>query len=227
MKVIPFHKMADTSFKKGISYIDTDIFKAISYIEKAKLLNPYNSEYSFSLGMLYFECFEFQKSIDRFKSAMFWNPNMTEGYYWIGKIYLKNKKNSKAARYFTKYLLFDRQFSFKEEVNNYLKDLKYKRTVGKMGKEDVKEQKHTSMIYVLNEYIEQKQYYKAEKYLEAMLYEDPMFIMARNALALVYFYEGKIDEAIYMTYSALRINKKDVCASRNLDIYTRYAMKSQ
>lgn len=216
MKIIPFNKAANISFNKGLRYFNTNIDKSIRYIQKACSIDPYNSEYKFSLAGAYAQLNKMEESNRLLKEIMILDSDMTICYFALGCNYLDLDEADEAIKNFRKYIFMDRDGEYFEEAQDSILYLKEKNI---FMDHHVNGSNLKNLISKAKECISGKQYDIAINYLEEILVENPSVTSVRNLLSLSYFYEGRIQDAIFMAYSVLKNDEYNLNANCNLVTY--------
>lgn len=216
MKIIPFNKAANISFNKGLRYFNTNLDKSIRYIQKACSIDPYNSEYKFSLAGAYAQLNKMEESNKLLKEIVILDSDMTICYFALGCNYLDLNEAGEAIKNFRKYIFMDRDGEYFEEAQDSIMYLKEKSI---FLKQHINNNNLKTLISRAKECISSKQYGIAIRYLEEILIENPSVTSVRNLLSLSYFYEGRIQDAIFMAYSVLKNDAYNLHANCNLATY--------
>jgi tetratricopeptide (TPR) repeat protein len=218
MKIITLNKIAHKSFEKGLIYLYKDIYKAIYYLTKACDIENYNSEYKFNLALAYAYINNYEESNKILKKVMFWNPNITTCYFMLGCNYSCMGENLDAFLNLKKYIKLDENGSYVKEANELINIISLDENMEHIN-EYVNEPNYLNLTHDIKKFIKHNQYKEAIECLEKILMNKPLNLSARNILSLLYFYERRLDEAIAMANSVLKIDSKDMHASRNLAVY--------
>lgn len=144
-------------------------------------------------SMLQLAFVEFQKSIEK-------NDKDSQVYYAIGHVYYIWEMNNKADEYFTKALLYDRDFS---EAHNYLGKVH-----ARLGKLDmaIKEYRlaisneqyltpHLPFYNIGMVHMEKGDYGAAEESFTSLIKRFPRFILSYVRLGELYLKKNRLDEA--------------------------------
>lgn len=217
-KVISFERDAEFFFRLGIKYTEKRNYKkAEKYMEIAVAKEPFNVDYQFNLAGVKAEMGETEKSSEILKGILInIDPTLTECYFGIGCNYFDIEDFIRAKDYFEKYLHFDPEGVYADDVKDVLYYLSYYEGEGwnkKRLKTASKLVREGKRLYDRGEYEE-----AAEK-LEAALEEDPGAVDTRNSLSMAFFMEGDVEKAISLANSTLKLDHNDVWAHCNLTMF--------
>jgi tetratricopeptide (TPR) repeat protein len=214
MEVITLDALAEKSFKKGLKSIKINFDLSIRYIEKACMLNHHNWQYRFKLATLNADIYKYKESNNLYKEVMFIDPTKTICYYFMACNYTSMKLYDDAIMNFRKYIFTDTEGIYFKEAIKFIEKLNDKFTYNKNFNNNIKE-----LISEAEENIRDNNYDMAIEKFEKILLDSPLIIKVRNVLSLLYFYKGRIEDAIFMASSVLKIDRRDIHANRNLEIY--------
>jgi tetratricopeptide (TPR) repeat protein len=131
-KILPYRRNSGFFFKAGIKYAEKKLFhKAVKFLGRAVEMEPFNLDYKFNFAGVLAELREYEKSndilLDIIKNI---DPTLTECYFGLGCNYFDTGDLKRAKEYFEKYIYFDPQGQFVEEVQDILSYLQVHSNVG-------------------------------------------------------------------------------------------------
>jgi len=141
-------------------------------------------------------------------------------YFGLGCNFLGLQEYDKAEECFRKYLDLDEQGIYTEEAQELLdilqnQDYYFDEWVDFSPKQE----KLLKIASKGKELLDQGEYKKAIKQLQRVVNQDPSLIFARNNLALAYFCDGRLDDAIRITEEILRDFPENIHANCNQAIF--------
>lgn len=225
-KVIPFERGSEFFFRLGTKYADKRNYsKAHRYMEKAIEMEPYNVDFHFSLAGIAAEMGNIENSNVILKGILMnIDPTLTECYFGIGCNYFDAEDFGKAREYFEKYLYFDPEGDYADDVNDVLYYLQvYDGGTGTKGRL----KSGAKLVRDGQKLLQKGDYKKASEKFEAALEFDPSAVSARNYLSWAYFHEGDMDKAISLALSVLKLDYINVEAHCNLSLYYNQAGREQ
>ena len=123
---MPFERDSEFYFKAGLKHAYKKSYeKALKYLNTANSLERFNLDYLFNLAGIYAECGQIEKSNEVLKE-IFLNidPTISECYFGIACNYYDLEDYDRAVEYFEKYIKFDPDGEYAEDVNGVLFYLK-------------------------------------------------------------------------------------------------------
>lgn len=216
--VIPFRDDTEFYFRIGIRYADHQRFdKALKYLTKAVEAEPYNADYLFNLAGVQAELKEVEKSNETLLNILKnIDPTLTECYFGIGCNYFDMENFKKAREYFEKYVYFEPEGAFADEVYDVLYYLQIYEDVGTGSKTN---RIVTKLANEGKRLLGKGEYIKACEKLEKAIEIDPEVITPRNDLSLAYFLLGDENKSYSIAKSVLKLDPDDVFANCNIAMF--------
>ncbi|MDF2522816.1 MAG: hypothetical protein K0R31_457 [Clostridiales bacterium] len=222
--VIPFRDDSEFYFRIGIRYADHQKYdRALKYLSKAAEAEPYNADYLFNLAGVLAELKQVEKSnetlLDILKNI---DPTLTECYFGIGCNYFDMENFKKAREYFEKYVYFEPEGAFSDEVYDVLYYLQIYEDVGTDSKTN---KIITRLANEGKRLLGKGEYRKACEKLEKAIEIDPEVISPRNDLSLAYFLLGDENKSYSIAKSVLKLDPEDIFANCNIALFHASAGK--
>lgn len=216
--VVPFRDDSEFYFRIGIRYADSQRFeKALKYLTKAAEIEPYNADYLFNLAGVLAELKQVEKSneilLNILKNI---DPTLTECYFGIGCNYFDMENFKKAREYFEKYVYFEPDGAFADEVYDVLYYLQIYEDVGTDTKTN---RVVTKLANEGKRLLGKGEYQKACEKLEKAIEIDPEVISPRNDLSLAHFLMGDENKSYSIARSVLKLDPDDVFANCNIALF--------
>lgn len=119
-------RSVDVAINEAISLINEggEPMKGILKLREIADKNPENMRAQFQLGLLSIKSGQFEKAIDRFKVVLEKDSMNDEVLYYLGHTYAGVGNNILAEQYFQKSLKVTENSELKEEIKQYLYELK-------------------------------------------------------------------------------------------------------
>jgi len=204
-------------FYKGIRCANKkNLNDAFKNLQKAIQLEPDNCEYKFNIACFLSEM-QRPREATRIFSDILLNidPTMYECYFALGCNSFEIGDAEKAAEYFEKYLYFDSDGEFSEEVSEMLFYLKlYENIVH----EDKFMKRSNTCFKNAKKYLQENRLKEAIKELYKAISLNPFNIMGRNFLTYALIEQQNYERAININKSVKVIDNEDVWANC-LNIY--------
>lgn len=211
LSIEEYRNNAEFYFYKGLRCANKrNLNDAYKNLVKASVLKPDNSEYKFNLACFMSEMKRPKEANRLFNDILLnYDPTMYDCYFGLGCNNLELGDSQKAAEYFDKYLFFDGEGEFNEEVEEmifYLKlynDISHDNKFIKISKSNFKKAIKS---------IEENKIRKATKELYKSINSNPFNVEARNLLTLVLMEQQKFNRADYINSTVRNIFVGDVWA---------------
>ncbi len=212
-------------FSKGLRYANRkNLEDAYKNLVKALELDPDNSEYKFNMACFLSELKRPNEANRMFMDILLnFEPTMYDCFFGLGCNNFEVEDNKKAAEYFEKYLYFDGDGEFSEEVSEmilYLKlyneishDNRFLNISGSNLKKALKS-------------LDNNDGEKAIYYLYKSVISNPLNLEARNLLTMELMEQQQYVRAGYINSSVLNVSGEDTWANC-LRIYILYNAKKQ
>lgn len=212
-------------FSKGLRYANKkNLEDAYKNIIKALELDPDNPEYKFNMACFLSELKRPNEANRMFMDILLnFEPTMYDCFFGLGCNNFEKEDNKKAAEYFEKYLYFDEDGEFSEEVSEmilYLKlyseishDNRFLNISGDNLKKALKS-------------LDNNDGEKAIYYLYKSVISNPLNLEARNLLTMELLEQQQYIRAGYINSSVLNVSGEDTWANC-LRIYILYIAKKQ
>ncbi len=224
-KIIPFNRVPEFYNKIGLkSAYRKKYIHAARYLEKAISLAPFDLDYRFNLAAVYAESGDLEKSNSVLKYIILYiDPTMSECYFGIGCNYYELEEFDKSAEYFEKYIYFDPNGEYAEDVSMGLQYLKMDL------EEDLKRIRKTFDRYFTDglKLLKEGAFPEACSRIEYALELEPADIEARNILSILYFKRNYLEKAEVLARSVLKLDEEDIAANCNLAVYFSFLERNK
>lgn len=199
-------------FSKGLRYANQkNLEEAYKNLVKALQLEPDNPEYKFNMACFLSELRR-QKEANRMFMDILLNfePTMYDCYFGLGCNSFEAENNKKAAEYFEKYLYFDGDGEFSEEVAEMILYLKLYSEISHENKFLNHSAANFKKALKVLEHHENE---KAMDYLYKSVISNPMNLQARNLLTMELMDRQQFIRAGYINSSVLCVSGEDIWAN--------------
>lgn len=198
-------------FSKGLRHANRkNLDEALKNLNKALELEPDNSEYKFNMACFLSEM-QYPKKANRIFNDILINfePTMYDCFFGLGCNSFEMGDYNKAAEYFDKYLFYDGDGAFGEEVSEMVFYLKMYNEIT-LNNDFLK----TSLSYLrkAQKSLRENNTGKAIKQLYKSISSNPLNIEARNLLTLALMEEQQYIRAMYINSTAESIDIDDIWA---------------
>jgi len=213
-KIIPLKVDASFFFERAVRCLDKMNYKgAIKYFRRAVEHDPISPLNHCNLAGVLSETGEYKESNKiLFHVITHIDPKAYYCYYYIANNYANMGEFDRAATYANKYLKADVDGEFAEDAEEMLEFF---------GAED----ENDASIDIAGTLLEEGKFKEASQELLKILKENPKDHIARNNLALTYFYVGNVEQAILETEKILVVEPDNIHARCNLAVF--YFQKEQ
>ncbi len=199
-------------FCKGLRYANKrNLGYALKKLQKVIELDPENCEYKFNIA-----CFLSEIRRPKDASRMFcdillnFDPTMHDCYFGLGCNSFEIGNADKAAEYFEKYLYFDNDGEFSEEVSEMNFYLKLYEGITKDSGFIIRSNNNTSSA---KRYLQQGSLRNATRVLYKALSSNPNSVRARNLLTLTLMLQKNFERANHICRTVKIIDKDNVWAN--------------
>jgi type IV pilus biogenesis/stability protein PilW len=170
-------KEAQGHYDMAMAYMQNDKgSQALEELEKAKAVNPFDSEIHNALGLVYFSKERFDKAEEAYKKALEVDPKNSDARHNLGALYLYLGRYDEAVNQFNEALADD---TYRNQAN----------TLNALG----------WTYYKLQDYL------RAEQYFKEVIDRDRRYFIAYDNLAKVYMATNRIDDAVAQLAKVLEI----------------------
>jgi len=199
-------------FSKGLRCANKkNLNDAFKNLQKALVLEPDNCEYKFNIACFLSEM-QRPKDANRMFNDILLNldPTMYDCYFGLGCNSFELGNDEKAAEYFEKYLYFDSDGEFSEEVAEMIFCLKL---YDGITHDDGFNKSSNNGFRNAKKYIQENRLKNATRELSKAISSNPFNVRARNLLTLTLMGQQNYDRALYISRTVKIINKDDVWAN--------------
>ncbi|OEF97844.1 tetratricopeptide repeat protein [Desulfuribacillus alkaliarsenatis] len=213
-KIIPLKVNSNFFFERAVRCLDKMNYKgAIKYFKRAIEHDPYNALNHCNLAGVMSEIGDYRESNKiLFHVINYIDRKAYECYFYIANNYANMGDFDRAATYANKYLEVDINGEFASDAEDLLEFF------GDVD-DDEEYDKETINDDVAQRLLEEGKFEEALKELAKILAEYPDYHVARNNLALTYFYLGKTEAAIKESKKVLEVDLDNIHARCNLAIF--------
>lgn len=199
-------------FSKSLRYADRNNLKdALKNLHKALELEPDNCEYKFNIACFLSEMRRHKEANKVFNDILLnYDPTMFECYFGLGCNSFELGDNEKAAEYFEKYLYFDRDGEFCEEVAELVFYLKVYENVSHSNQFEMRS--NASLRYA-KKYFGENKLNNAIRELCKSISSFPFNVEARNLLTLTLLEQQNYERADNICTTVRLIDKYNVWAN--------------
>jgi len=196
-------------FSKGLRCANKKNLKdAFKNLQKALVLEPDNCEYKFNIACFLSEL-QHPKAANRIFNDILLNfdPRMYDCYFGLGCNNFEIGDSEKAAEYFEKYLYFDSDGEFSEEVAEMIFYLKL---YDGISHDDRFSKRSNTSFRNAKKYLQENRLKNATRELCKAISSNPFNVKARNLLTLTLIEQQNYDRAQYISRTVKIIDNDDV-----------------
>ncbi|MHB8061834.1 MAG: tetratricopeptide repeat protein [Ruminiclostridium sp.] len=196
-------------FSKGLRCANKkNLSDAFKNLQKALVLEPDNCEYKFNTACFLSEM-QRPKDANRIFNDILLNldPTMYDCYFGLGCNSFELGDSEKAAEYFEKYLYFDNDGEFSEEVAEMIFYLKL---YDDISHDDGFKKRSNNSFRNAKRYLQENRLKNATRELCKAINSNPFNVRARNLLTLTLMGQKNYNRAHYISKTVKIINKDDV-----------------
>ena len=196
-------------FSKGLRCANKrNLNDAFKNLQKALVLEPDNCEYKFNIACFLSEMQRPEAANRMFNDILInLDPTMYDCYFGLGCNSLEIGDAEKAAEYFEKYLYFDNEGEFSEEVAEMIFYLKLYEGI---AHNDGFIKRSNKCFSSAKKYIQENRLVSATRELYKAINSNPFNVRARNLLTLTLMEQQNYNRAQYINRTVNIINKDDV-----------------
>lgn len=233
--IISISKGANFYYAKANNYyLKNNINKALEYYKRAMVIEPENSINHFNVASLLAEMGDYTESNKILRRIIKMDPNLSDSWFYMGINYGQLQKYRKVKYCLEKYLSLNPDGEHSEQSKDIL--LALKSSEHDWEAKDYGEIQQIQEICTKGiELVEKGEYSRAEEIFKQAMKINKKVTAPINNLALTYYYQGKIEEAVVESKRALAIDETNIHAICNIinfyqelkdEINTRYMVKS-
>lgn len=223
--IIPLVLDASFYHSKAMEAADkTDFLRALRYFKRALDLEPDNAVHHCNVAGMLAELGQYEQSNDMLQHVIdAIDPQFYDCYFYMANNYAYMYEFEEAERQALRYLQYDPNGIYAEDVDVLLESLSYE-----LGRPTQQPSEGTAMQVEKSEQndraralLEQGKFAEAAKVLKAIIKKHPDFLPAHNNLALTYYYSGKLVDAIAVVERVLEQEENNLHALCNLAIFLK------
>jgi Tfp pilus assembly protein PilF len=212
LRIDEYRNNPEFYFSKGLRCANKkNLSDALKNLQKALELEPDNCEYKFNIACFLSEL-QSPKDANRIFNDILLNldPTMYDCYFGLGCNNFEIGDAEKAAEYFEKYLYFDSNGEFSEEVSEMIFYLKLYDGIA----HDKRFKKRSDTSYRnAKKYLQQNRLNNTTRELCKAISSNPFNVRARNLLTLTLMAQQNYERAEYISRTVKIINEDDVWAN--------------
>lgn len=212
LRIDEYRNNPEFYFSKGLRCANKKNLKdAYKNLAKAASLEPDNSEYKFNIACFLSEMHRPREANRLFNDILInYDPTLYDCYFGLGCNWLEIGNIEKAAENFEKYLYFDEEGEFNEEVREMTLYLKLYNNIS-IDKKFLRLSRSNFKKAIKN--IGENHIKTATKDLYRAISLNPFNVTARNLLTLLYLEQGRPEKAFYMNDTVIAAFPGDIWAS--------------